>query len=558
MLQTLLIGRAVLRRAHAAGTVAACATAFVIGQTALSGPAWAATCTDGASLAAGDPVACTAPGTYTFAVPAGATSVTVDIVGAGGLGGWDFTQLATGGNGAEISGRAPLPAGTAKLLAVVGAHGLSTAGAGGSALFAQDANGTVLATIAIAGAGGGASVYANTGGKGGDAGASGVAALPALEGTAASGATPGTGGTCVNPPIPSRCMTGSSGSTTVGTTLGTSGSDFGPRALGGGGYAAGGNGAYYFPTASGGGGGGSSLVPGDLVLSTKAGTGGAPGQLGADGSVTLTANVATPPAAPTHVTAKAGRGKAIVSFSPPPNDGGSPITSYTVTSAPGGVVATCAASPCPVTGLSNGISYTFTVHATNARGVSPESARSNAVTPAAGTRPTGGKAKWYRDPLSKRTRHHLAPVPTHPASSHGRVRSTAAAYRTYRGRLAVRPSQARGHQLHAGQAVQLDNLFAFDSAALRTALPRELRRFARSLRRAHSIVCEGYTDYGGVRRHEDLLSQRRAAAVCRALSRVVPGLKVRPIGHGSSRPVQIGGQPADRPLNRRVDVVVVR
>ena len=97
-------------------------------------------------------------------------------------------------------------------------------------------------------------------------------------------------------------------------------------------------------------------------------------------------NVATitpvgPPAAPSSVSATRDNASATVTFTAPSN-GGSPITGYTVTSAPGGFTATCSASPCLVTGLTNGTPYTFTVTATNALGTSPASAASAAVTPA--------------------------------------------------------------------------------------------------------------------------------------------------------------------------------
>jgi hypothetical protein len=89
----------------------------------------------------------------------------------------------------------------------------------------------------------------------------------------------------------------------------------------------------------------------------------------------------TAPGAPTGVTATAGDGQATVTFSPPTSNGGSPITSYTVTSTPGGLTAPGAGSPVTVSGLTNGTAYTFTVHATNAVGAGPESAPSNPVTP---------------------------------------------------------------------------------------------------------------------------------------------------------------------------------
>lgn len=73
--------------------------------------------------------------------------------------------------------------------------------------------------------------------------------------------------------------------------------------------------------------------------------------------------------------------QATVSFVPPTDNGGSAITSYVVTSTPGGIIATGTASPILVTGLTNGTSYTFTVHAVNSVGDSPESLPSNAVIP---------------------------------------------------------------------------------------------------------------------------------------------------------------------------------
>ncbi|MGH3768547.1 MAG: fibronectin type III domain-containing protein [Pseudonocardiaceae bacterium] len=62
---------------------------------------------------------------------------------------------------------------------------------------------------------------------------------------------------------------------------------------------------------------------------------------------------------------------------------GSPVLSYTVTSNPGGLTASGPAGPITVTGLTNGVSYTFTVIAANANGTSQPSSPSNAVTPTA-------------------------------------------------------------------------------------------------------------------------------------------------------------------------------
>ncbi|WP_344092768.1 N,N-dimethylformamidase beta subunit family domain-containing protein [Microbacterium deminutum] len=98
----------------------------------------------------------------------------------------------------------------------------------------------------------------------------------------------------------------------------------------------------------------------------------------------------TAPAAPTGITATAGSGQATVSWTAP-NNGGSPITGYTVTpyvgaaaQSPTIVTGTPPATAATVSGLVSGTTYTFTVKATNAIGTGPESAPSSGVTPTGG------------------------------------------------------------------------------------------------------------------------------------------------------------------------------
>ena len=87
----------------------------------------------------------------------------------------------------------------------------------------------------------------------------------------------------------------------------------------------------------------------------------------------------TVPGAPTIGAVTPGLNSAQVAFTPN-GDGGSAITSYTVTATPGGITATGGSSPITVTGLNQNVSYTFTVYATNAVGNSALSASSAAVT----------------------------------------------------------------------------------------------------------------------------------------------------------------------------------
>lgn len=109
-----------------------------------------------------------------------------------------------------------------------------------------------------------------------------------------------------------------------------------------------------------------------------------------------------PPPAPTNVQAIAGDTQASVTWTVPNGNGGSPITSYTVTALIGGIPAGISVTVPPppagsntgralVGGLTNGTTYTFTVHASNiAIGTPNESAPSNPVTPSAANIPVLG------------------------------------------------------------------------------------------------------------------------------------------------------------------------
>jgi hypothetical protein len=106
----------------------------------------------------------------------------------------------------------------------------------------------------------------------------------------------------------------------------------------------------------------------------------------------------TVPGLPTGVTAAAGSQQALVSWSPPSSNGGTPITGYDVEySANGGsswtsastAFHTSAATTETVSGLANGTAYVFRVAAINAIGTGGYSAASASATPAPSTTAPG-------------------------------------------------------------------------------------------------------------------------------------------------------------------------
>jgi hypothetical protein len=132
----------------------------------------------------------------------------------------------------------------------------------------------------------------------------------------------------------------------------------------------------------------SGIVAGYCYLYTLTGT----DNVGNTTSITTTVTVAntSAPGVPTAVAASPGDNQAVVSFDPPASNGGSPITHYTVTANPGGLMASGTTSPITVPTLSNGVAYTFNVTATNGVGTGEPSAPATATPGTVPCRPVIG------------------------------------------------------------------------------------------------------------------------------------------------------------------------
>src|SRR5439155_16583572 len=96
-------------------------------------------------------------------------------------------------------------------------------------------------------------------------------------------------------------------------------------------------------------------------------------------SAPASATPATTPGAPTGLTATRGNGQVTLNWSAPSSDGGSAITGYNVAASPGGATCATGGLSCTIGGLTNGITYSFTVSATNAVGPGPASAPASAA-----------------------------------------------------------------------------------------------------------------------------------------------------------------------------------
>ena len=113
----------------------------------------------------------------------------------------------------------------------------------------------------------------------------------------------------------------------------------------------------------------------------------------------------TAPSAPQNIAVTAGDARVGVSWSAPLSDGGGAVTGYTVTARDGSATAgnctTTGALSCIVSGLTNGVTYGFSVTATNAHGTSVPSSSMVAIPASSALTPVSAPS-WGLDRIDQR------------------------------------------------------------------------------------------------------------------------------------------------------------
>jgi outer membrane protein OmpA-like peptidoglycan-associated protein len=216
-------------------------------------------------------------------------------------------------------------------------------------------------------------------------------------------------------------------------------------------------------------------------------------------------DVVSPVSAPTGVTTVAGDSEVAVSWSPSENAAGFGSVLYTVTASPGGATCSTSTDTCVVTGLTDGVNYTFIVAAASSGPASTATSSSSGVA----------------TPLAK-------------------VKTKTGATMTL--------TLAR---------------FAAGSSTLTTLMKTQLATFASKmiLDGVKSITVTGFSDNQGSKAADLAAGQRRANAVARFLRQELKTIGttkpvvVRATTLGEAKPIASNATAAGRSANRRAVVV---
>lgn len=335
-------------------------------------------------------------GEQSWVVPAGVTSTTVTAIGATPRG---ERPEQGGGPGARVTATlSGLVPGSTLYLEVGGEDGWNGGGAGGSGrgsdgvhgggasdvrTVSRTASGTLTSRLLVAGGGGGDAAGPSSGGEAGGTGGfrgfgnatggqGGSATAGGAGGAGASGYVTRPGETYRPGDRGGDGQLGQGGDGAFGFERDTAGGGggggyYGGGGGGGGGYAVDSTGRPTYTDTGAGGGGGSSYGPaGAQVLIS-----------GEPAAIKITDPTMVPPSAPRQPQATADNRSAQLSWTPPADDGGCAVTSYTITpydvtggQSVAGRPVTVTGTTATVTGLTEGRDYRFGLVANNPAGSS--------------------------------------------------------------------------------------------------------------------------------------------------------------------------------------------
>jgi hypothetical protein len=177
---------------------------------------------------------------------------------------------------------------------------------------------------------------------------------------------------------------------------------------------------------------------------------------------------------PESVSATPGDGQVTVSWTAPLSDGGNSITSYSVSSSPGNLTCTTSVSrSCTVTGLTNGVDYTFYVTAINVSG----SNRNKSITVTPMSTSSGSSNAGSTSTISQPIRISEIFIVKNPE------KVSAAYVQNLRGDQisSIAPDQIKKFALKAFNIFSPAQVSNFTNDQLKSLSPRQIRNFKPSV-----------------------------------------------------------------------------